>query len=217
MASKRAGNDVVVVVSAMGKTTDQLLALAHQVDSSPPRRELDMLVSTGERVSMALLSMAIQKHGVDAISFTGSQSGIITNDRHFDARIIEDLDASLVIDGQGGPITVQPLRQQHGSITSLGYRFGDFAYCCDVSDFPRETIGKLEGLEHIVIDSLQYKPHPSHLSIDQALWWIEKLGAHNAILTHMHIPLDYETVRNETPPHVEPAYDGLTIEYEVEI
>ena len=89
VASRRAGNDVVVVVSAMGKTTDELLALAHQVDPSPPRRELDMLVSTGERVSMALLSMAIQKHGVDAISFTGSQSGIITNDRHFDARIIE--------------------------------------------------------------------------------------------------------------------------------
>lgn len=89
VASRRAGNDVVVVVSAMGKTTDELLALAHQVDASPPRRELDMLVSTGERVSMALLSMAIQKHGVDAISFTGSQSGIITNDRHFDARIIE--------------------------------------------------------------------------------------------------------------------------------
>jgi len=89
VASRRAGNDVVVVVSAMGKTTDELLALAHQVDESPPRRELDMLVSTGERVSMALLSMAIQKHGVDAISFTGSQSGIITNDRHFDARIIE--------------------------------------------------------------------------------------------------------------------------------
>ena len=134
-----------------------------------------------------------------------------------DARLIEDLDATLTIDGQGGPVTVQPLRQQHGSITSLGYRFGEFAYCCDVSDFPRETIGKLDGLEHIVIDSLQYKPHPSHLSIDQALWWIEKLGARNAILTHMHIPLDYETVRNETPAHVEPAYDGLTIEYEVEI
>lgn len=89
VATKRAGLDVVVVVSAMGKTTDQLLALAKQVDPSPPRRELDMLLSTGERVSMALLSMAIQKRGVDAISFTGSQSGIITNDRHFDARILE--------------------------------------------------------------------------------------------------------------------------------
>lgn len=89
VAARRAGNDVVVVVSAMGKTTDQLLALAKQIDEAPPRRELDMLLTTGERVSMALLSMAIQKRGVDAISFTGSQSGIITNDRHFDARIIE--------------------------------------------------------------------------------------------------------------------------------
>jgi aspartate kinase len=89
VAARRAGDDVVVVVSAMGKTTDQLLALAKQVDETPPRRELDMLLTTGERVSMALLSMAIQKRGIDAISFTGSQSGIITNDRHFDARIIE--------------------------------------------------------------------------------------------------------------------------------
>lgn len=89
VAARRAGDDVVVVVSAMGKTTDQLLSLAKQVDETPPRRELDMLLTTGERVSMALLSMAIQKRGVDAISFTGSQSGIITNDRHFDARIIE--------------------------------------------------------------------------------------------------------------------------------
>jgi len=95
VAAKKAGNDVVVVVSAMGKTTDGLLALARQVaaqaggTADPPRRELDMLLSTGERVSMALLSIAIQARGYDAISFTGSQSGILTNDRHFDARIIE--------------------------------------------------------------------------------------------------------------------------------
>ncbi len=91
VATKRAGRDVVVVVSAMGKTTDGLLELAQQVSgpSAPPRRELDMLVSTGERVSMSLLSIAIQARGEDAISFTGSQSGIITNDQHFDARIIE--------------------------------------------------------------------------------------------------------------------------------
>ena len=89
VATRRSGFDVVVVVSAMGKTTDQLLALAKQIDETPPRRELDMLVTTGERISMALLSMAIQKRGCDAISFTGSQCGIITNDRHFDAKIIE--------------------------------------------------------------------------------------------------------------------------------
>ena len=83
------GHDVVVVVSAMGDTTDELLAMAKQVSPNPERRELDMLLTAGERISMALLSMAIRELGGDAISFTGSQSGIITNDRHVDARIIE--------------------------------------------------------------------------------------------------------------------------------
>jgi aspartate kinase len=85
----KSGRRVVVVVSAMGKTTDELLALARSVATSPPRRELDMLLSTGERISMALLAMALEARGVDAISFTGSQSGILTNDRHSGARIIE--------------------------------------------------------------------------------------------------------------------------------
>src|SRR5262245_42167340 len=96
VAAKRAGDDVVVVVSAMGKTTDELVTLAkkaatpgHEWPFEPPRRALDMLVSTGERVSMSLLSIAIHARGEAAISFTGSQSGISTNDRHFDARIIE--------------------------------------------------------------------------------------------------------------------------------
>jgi aspartate kinase len=89
MRTRAAGYDVAVVVSAMGDTTDELLAMARKVAVNPDRRELDMLLSAGERISMALLSMAIRELGGDAISFTGSQSGIITNDRHVDARIIE--------------------------------------------------------------------------------------------------------------------------------
>ena len=88
-AAHRAGQRVVVVVSAMGKTTDELLTLAKSIAPSPPRRELDMLLSCGERISMALLAMALSELGVPAISFTGSQSGILTNDRHSGARIIE--------------------------------------------------------------------------------------------------------------------------------
>lgn len=83
------GWQVVVVVSAMGDTTDELLALARKVSSDPPRRELDMLLTCGERISMALLSMALQGIDVPAISFTGSQSGIITDTAHSQARIIE--------------------------------------------------------------------------------------------------------------------------------
>src|SRR5688500_10828406 len=89
MRAREQGHDVVVVVSAMGDTTDDLLTMARQVSPNPERRELDMLLSAGERISMALLSMAIRELGGDAVSFTGSQSGIITNDRHADARIIE--------------------------------------------------------------------------------------------------------------------------------
>jgi len=89
MRTRAAGHGVVVVVSAMGDTTDDLLSLAKRVSPNPDRRELDMLLTAGERISMALLSMAIRELGGDAISFTGSQSGIITNDRHVDARIIE--------------------------------------------------------------------------------------------------------------------------------
>jgi len=89
MKARAQGHSVVVVVSAMGDTTDDLLAMAKKVSPNPHRRELDMLLSAGERISMALLSLAIHELGGDAISFTGSQSGIITNDRHVDARIIE--------------------------------------------------------------------------------------------------------------------------------
>ena len=88
-ATRAAGRDVVVVVSAMGDTTDELLGLARRVSESPARRELDMLLSAGERISMALLSMALNARGVAAVSFTGSQSGIITNDAHANARIVE--------------------------------------------------------------------------------------------------------------------------------
>jgi aspartate kinase len=89
MQTRANGHDVCVVVSATGDTTDELLAKARQLSPSPARRELDMLLSAGERIAMALLSIAIRELGGDAISFTGSQSGIITNDRHSDARIIE--------------------------------------------------------------------------------------------------------------------------------
>ncbi|EFK55184.1 aspartate kinase [Corynebacterium genitalium ATCC 33030] len=87
--TRKAGNDVVVVCSAMGDTTDELLDLAAQVNPTPPPREMDMLLSAGERISNSLVAMAVASHGVDARSFTGSQAGVITTERHGNARIIE--------------------------------------------------------------------------------------------------------------------------------
>jgi aspartate kinase len=87
--ARAGGDDVVVVVSAMGNTTNELLALARQVNTRPGRRELDMLISVGERVSMTLLAMALEARGVPARSFTGSQSGIVTDESHANARVVE--------------------------------------------------------------------------------------------------------------------------------
>ena len=115
------------------------------------------------------------------------------------------------LSGNGGTIRFLPLVQIHGSIKSLGFRIGDFAYCSDVSDFPAETVGQLQDLDVLVIDALQYRPHPSHLSLDESLAWIERLKPRRAILTHMHTPLDYETVAAAVPAGVEPGFDGLTI------
>ncbi|MEY3101445.1 MAG: hypothetical protein RL435_591, partial [Actinomycetota bacterium] len=89
VATKKAGNDVVVVVSAMGDTTDELIDLAKQITPMPTGRELDMLLTSGERISMALLAMAIGNLGHEARSFTGSQAGVITDSVHGKARIID--------------------------------------------------------------------------------------------------------------------------------
>lgn len=125
-------------------------------------------------------------------------------------------DEPFTIEGEGGSLTFEPLPQIHGDIISLGYRIGALAYCPDVSDFPRETAARLTGLKVLIIDALQYKPHPSHLSLEQSLHWIERLKPQRAVLTHMHVPLDFDTVTRETPLHVEPGFDGLVIELSLE-
>ncbi len=118
-----------------------------------------------------------------------------------------------MIEGEGGSLTFEPLLQSHGGTFSLAFRIGPFAYCTDVSSFPAETAKRLAGLDYLVIGALQYKRHPSHFSLEEALEWIAKLKPHKkSYLTHMHIPLDYQTVLQETPDDVEPAYDMLRLE-----
>ncbi len=113
------------------------------------------------------------------------------------------------IDGDGGVIEILPFEQQHGSIVSLGFRIGAVAYSSDVSDLDARALPHLNDLDMWIVDALQYREHPSHFSLEQSLTWIEKLKPKRAILTHMHTPLDYESVRNETPDNVDPAFDGM--------
>jgi phosphoribosyl 1,2-cyclic phosphate phosphodiesterase len=119
---------------------------------------------------------------------------------------------AVTVHGEGGPITALPILQEHGDIPSLGFRFGALAYSCDLSGLPPQSAAALSGLEIWIVDALRYKPHPSHFSVDDALGWIERIRPGRAILTNLHVDLDYAELRAKLPPHVEPAFDGLTID-----
>jgi phosphoribosyl 1,2-cyclic phosphate phosphodiesterase len=118
---------------------------------------------------------------------------------------------ALRIAGEGGPVHVLPFLQEHGGAPSLGFRFGPVAYSCDLSGLPPESVEMLAGLDLWIVDALRHRPHPSHLSLEQSLAWIERIGPKRAILTNMLADLDYDTLRARLPPHIEPAFDGLTV------
>jgi len=120
------------------------------------------------------------------------------------------------IDGPGGPITLRPFTVGHGSIDSLGFRIGDLAYLPDVADLYDTARAELLNLDFWIVDALRRTPHPTHAHLAQTLEWIAELAPKRAILTNMHIDLDYETVANETPDHITPAYDGMIIRIPVD-
>jgi phosphoribosyl 1,2-cyclic phosphate phosphodiesterase len=120
----------------------------------------------------------------------------------------------VTINGAGGTLTALPFRQLHGNGETLGFRFDGIAYSPDVSDFPDESLSALQDLDIWILDALRYKPHPSHFSVEQALDWIARVRPRRAVLTHMHLDLDYEALRRSLPAGVEPAYDGMVLETE---
>lgn len=120
--------------------------------------------------------------------------------------------AEMLVEGPGGTITVSAFEQSHGDITSLGFRIGDFAYCCDLSGFPPQSHEAITGLSVWVIDALRPTPHPSHLSLPETLELIGQFAPRQAVLTNMHIDLDYRATEAATPANVTPAFDGMQID-----
>jgi phosphoribosyl 1,2-cyclic phosphate phosphodiesterase len=118
----------------------------------------------------------------------------------------------LTVAGPGGDITVLPFRQEHGDISSLGFRVGNFAYSCDLSGIPEESVAAVSGLDVWIVDALRPAPHPSHLSLSESLALIAERQPKEAVLTNLHIDLDYEETDRITPKHVRPAFDGLRID-----
>jgi phosphoribosyl 1,2-cyclic phosphate phosphodiesterase len=114
----------------------------------------------------------------------------------------------VTIDGPGGSMELLPLEQDHGFSKSLGFRVGGFAYSNDVVAMPDGTWAQLSGLDLWIVDALREKPHPTHAHLDLALTWIARAQPKHAVLTNMHIDLDYQTLKARLPAGVEPGYDG---------
>lgn len=118
----------------------------------------------------------------------------------------------VTVNGAGGPIEARPFELLHGNMRSLGFRIGGMAYTPDLNGIPDESLDALAGLDLWIVDALRPSPHPSHFSLDETLAWIERLAPRRAILTNLHVDLDYDALRRQMPDRVEPAYDGLTLE-----
>ncbi len=125
------------------------------------------------------------------------------------------IDGPLSIDGAGGPIPFVPFEVQHGRIDALGFRIGTAAYLPDVSDIPETAWPSLADLDLWILDALRYKPHPSHAHLEKSLDWIARAAPKRAVLTNMHVDLDYATLAAETPDHVTPAHDGLVLTLDI--
>lgn len=116
------------------------------------------------------------------------------------------------IEGPAGRVEATPILQEHGRIHSLGFRCGPIAYCNDLNDMPAETFEQLSGVEILVVDALRYAPHPSHANLDKALSWIERIRPRQAVLTNLHVDMDYQTLLRELPVGVVPGHDGMVLE-----
>lgn len=121
----------------------------------------------------------------------------------------------ITITGPGGDLVFSTFEQTHGQIKSVGYRFYDIAYSPDVSALSDEAFSALASLKLWILDALRYRPHPTHAHVDLALAWISRVHPKDAVLTNLHIDLDYEKLANALPKSVIPAYDGLEFWYEI--
>lgn len=114
------------------------------------------------------------------------------------------------VSGPGGEIPIVTFDMAHGPIRSVGYRLGDVSYSSDVSDLDDAALEAVRGSKLWIVDALRWTPHPTHAHVDKALDWIERTGVERAVLTNLHIDLDYNDLLSKTPSNVDVAYDGWT-------
>lgn len=212
-----------ILVQDQGKTV--------LVDTSPDVRA-QMLDAEVERIDAVVWTHehADQVHGIDDLRPFMLRQGRIeswANQRTYDA-LFRRFDYCFHMEGnfyapvysvnviQGafsaGGLPILPIEQDHGTMPSLGLRFGAFGYANDLVTMPESSVDAFKGVEVLVVDAMRYKPHPTHAHLERALEWVEQIGAKRAFLTNLHVDMDYAEVDKVTPDHVHPCHDGLIID-----
>jgi phosphoribosyl 1,2-cyclic phosphate phosphodiesterase len=127
---------------------------------------------------------------------------------------LRSIDGPFAVDGPAGPITFTPFTVDHGSMEALGFRIADVAYLPDVVAIPEASWAHLHGLQCWILDALRRKPHPTHAHLALSLNWIARARSATAVLTNMHLDMDFATLSAELPPHIRPAHDGMVLTFD---
>jgi phosphoribosyl 1,2-cyclic phosphate phosphodiesterase len=125
------------------------------------------------------------------------------------------IEGDVTVDGPGGALTFTPFLVDHGGMDALGFRMNDVAYLPDVAHIPDAAWPLVQDLRCWIVDALRRDPHPTHSHLARTLAWIENVTPQTAVLTNLHNDLDYDTLAAETPDHIQPAYDGLTLTFPI--
>ena len=220
----QAGHRVLVVVSAMGKTTDQLVDLAYQVSPSPNRRELDMLLTTGERVSMALMSMALNELGCPAISFTGSQAGLFTDEAHSNARINDIRPTRVESELSRGTVVVlagfQGVSPRTKEVTTLGRGGSDTTAVAMSAYFRAERCEILKDVDGVrsadpsVIKNTEHISKLHYLQLLEMTFWGAKVLHYRSVelayLLNIPIIITLAHPKTESTPESGPPPESKT-------
>ena len=132
-----------------------------------------------------------------------------------DRKLIPEHGEPWQVDGPSGVVPVVTFDQDHGGVRSVGYRFGDVAYSSDVVELDEAAFAALTELDVWIVDALRWRPHPTHAHVERTLEWIARVKPRRAILTNLHIDLDFEALKAKLPAGVEPAFDGLRFTHEI--
>ena len=189
-----------------GDGTEEVSEAPLEVESASDRMA-HRYASSGEYTITLSTTDATEVTGLN-LQITGNGTG-----DKIQSLEIEDLPNLTVLSmGDKTLITIAPFLQRFTNLNQLGFRFGNLAYCNDVNGLPKRTLEHLQGLDVLVLDALRYTPHPSHANLDQALEWISELKPRRAVLTNLHVDLDYQTLVDTLPKGVEPGFDGWAYE-----